>query len=263
MYRDVDFAAEDISQIAGDIAEARAALPYVRRVFLENGDAFCLPGEDLEKIASMINEAFPEVQVISMYASIRNIADKTDEELRRLHDLKVGDLNIGVESGSDEALQFLNKGYDSGEALRQLLRLKSAGISYGLNVIFGCLGHGRSAELAKDTAELINKTNPFLIFTGTIHADPGCELYEDMTAGRFEECTVGEYLDEEIEFLENLDSPGTFYFGLHPANVIPVQGMLPEDQERILGELKAGKSQKSLAELNAHPVRGSEGAIYR
>lgn len=44
-----------------------------------------------------------------MYASIRNIKDKTDEELLMLRALKLNDFNIGVDSGSEAALAFLMK----------------------------------------------------------------------------------------------------------------------------------------------------------
>ena len=51
--------------------------------------------------------------------------------------------------------------------------------------------------------KLINKVKPYLIFTGTIHADEGCPLYEDMRSEKFNECTIGEYIAEK-ELLLNL-----------------------------------------------------------
>ena len=70
-----------------------------------------------------------------MYASILNIRSKTDAELRRLRDLGVNEMNIGVESGLDEALALMNKNYTAEEARDELLRLKAVGFDYGLNVI--------------------------------------------------------------------------------------------------------------------------------
>ena len=62
----------------------------------------------------------------------------------------------------------------------------------------------------------MNATKPYLIFTETIHADPGCPLYDDMKAGRFQEGTIGQYLDEEELFLSQLELDDCYYFGLHP-----------------------------------------------
>ena len=136
-----------------------------------------------------------------MYASIKNIRGKSDEELRRLRSLGINELNIGVESGLDEALSRMNKGYKAEEALTELARLNAAGMDYGANIIFGCAGEGHSRENAEATARLLNETKPYLIFTGTIHADPGCPLYDDMQSGTFRESTFGEYLEEEERFL--------------------------------------------------------------
>ena len=48
-------------------------------VILETGDAFALPTRDLKGIGKLIASIFPRIDTISMYASIRNIKDKTDE----------------------------------------------------------------------------------------------------------------------------------------------------------------------------------------
>ena len=51
-----------------------------------------------------------------MYASIKNVIGKTDEELKRLRILGINELNIGVESGLDDALSYMNKGYTAKQA---------------------------------------------------------------------------------------------------------------------------------------------------
>ena len=205
MYRDVPFGVESMEQIEKDLTEARAFAPGARRVFLENGDPFALSTNKLEEIALKIHEYLPYVQTIAMYASINNIRGKTDAELVRLRELGINELNIGIESGLDEALTLMNKGYDSKEALYELGRLRAAGMDYGANVIFGGAGPGRLKENAAATAEILNKTTPYLIFTGTIHADPGCPLYDDIQSGRFIEPTIGEHIDEEELFLQMLE----------------------------------------------------------
>lgn len=44
--------------------------------------------------------------IVAMYASIRNISQKTDDELKQLAAAGIGGLDIGVESGLDEALLY-------------------------------------------------------------------------------------------------------------------------------------------------------------
>ena len=260
MYRDTPFQVEPMEQIEKDLAEAGSFAPHARRVFLENGDPFALSAGKLEEIALKIHEYLPDVQTIAMYASINNIRSKTDAELIRLRALGIDQLNIGIESGLDEALELMNKGYDSREALYELGRLRAAGMDYGANVIFGGAGPGRLRDNAAATAEILNKTTPYLIFTGTIHADPGCPLYDDIQAGRFIEPTIGEHIDEEELFLELLELDNCLYFGLHPSNVVRMQGWLPRDKEAMLYEVRQTRTRLS-KRLSERPVRYGEGAI--
>ena len=260
MYRDEPFRVEPLDQIEEDLAEARQYVTNVTRVFLENGDPFALSADRLEQIAVMVHAYLPRVQTIAMYASVKNVIGKSDEELRRLRNLGINELNIGVESGLDEALTYMNKGYTSEQAKYELNRLKSAGIDYGANIILGCAGPERRHENAVATAALLNETKPYLIFTGTIHSDPGCPLYEDMQSGRFVESTFGEYLDEEEELLELLDLTECYLFGLHPSNIVTMHGNLPEDKAAML-ELVRKRREELANRLDERPVRYGEGAV--
>ena len=260
MYRDEPFRVEPLEQIEEDLAEARQYVPNVTRVFLENGDPFALSADRLEQIAVMIHAYLPRVETIAMYASIKNVIGKSDEELRRLRNLGINELNIGVESGLDEALVYMNKGYTSDQAKHELNRLKEAGIDYGANIILGCAGPERRHENAAATAALLNETKPYLIFTGTIHSDSGCPLYEDIQNGRFVESTFGEYLDEEEELLELLELTDCYLFGLHPSNIVTMHGNLPEDKA-VMRDLIRKRREELANRLDERPVRYGEGAV--
>lgn len=261
MYRDVPFRIEPLDQIEADLLEASQYAKYVKRVFLENGDPFVLSANRLAKIAELIHKYLPNTQTIAMYASVQNIKSKTDDELRQLRALGINELNIGVESGLDEALQLLNKGYTAEEAEYELLRLKRAGIDYGANVIFGSAGPELRIENAIKTAQLINKTRPYLIFTGTIHAESGCPLYDQMCSGQFQENTLGQYLEEEEAFVRTLDTWDCLYFGIHPSNVTGLYGNLAQQKDEMLTQIHQLRNQMTQAQLNSVPQRRGEGAI--
>lgn len=260
MYRETPFAACPIEQVEADIDEAAVRWPNATRVFLENGDAFVLSADRLEQIAGMIHARLPKVQTITMYASILNVRTKTDAELRRLRELGINELNIGVESGLDEALTRMNKCYTAAEAKDELLRLRSAGFDYCLNIIFGAAGAALRRENAEATAALLNAAKPFLIFTGTVHADPGCPLYEDMQSGAFAEPTFGEYLEEEALLLNCLTLEDTYFFGVHPSNVLPMRGLLPRDKGAMLDAIQEMRAHLG-NRLSERPIRAGEGGI--
>ena len=261
MYRDVPFSIEPLEQIEADLDEARTYVPDTRRVFLENGDAFVLNADHLEAIARLIHEKLPKVETITMYASIKNIRTKTDEELHRLRALGINDLNIGVESGYDPALAYIDKDYNALEAVFELRRLKAAGMDFCLNVIFGAAGSGNQAANALATAELVNEAQPAVIFTGTTHADEGCPLYDDLKSGAFVENTFAEYLEEEELFVSRLELERCRYFGLHPSNVVCVDGLLPRDKQAIITEIRRIRESMTPEQLTSRPRRYGEGAI--
>lgn len=261
MYRDVPFRMEPMEQIEQDLLEASVRRPNVKRVFLENGDPFVLSAGHLEQIARMIHTHLPQVRTISMYASIGNIAGKTDAQLRTLRGLGINELNIGVESGLDEALEQMNKGYTAAQAREQLLRLKEAGFDFGANVIFGSAGPALRLENARQTAALLNETKPNLIFTGTIHADPGCPLYERLRDGSFRENTVAEYLEEEEAFVRDLDLENCLYFGVHPSNIAGLYGDVNRDKPELLRTIAQVRGALDDTQLDRVPRRQAEGAV--
>ena len=260
MYPDVQFKVCPMEEVEADIEEATHYCPNVKRVFLEHGDAFVLSAEKLLKIADAIHRKLPRVETIAMYASIQNIKSKTDEELRQLRTAGIHGLDIGVESGLDAALTYMNKGHTAAEAREQLLRLTEAGMDYSFNAILGCGGAELWKENADATADLINAVQPHLLFIGSLHAQPGCRLYQDIKSGAFKECTIGELLDEQERLIRRLDLKDTYYFGSHPSNLIPMQARLPDQKQDMIEAVQETREQLH-AHLDEFPARGGEGSI--
>lgn len=262
MYRDVCFGVETLEQIEQDLHEARRDHPMVERVFLVNADPFALTASKLKKIAKKINEILPEVKTIAMYASILNVINKTDDELKELRKLKINDLNIGVESGLPGMMEMFNKGYDLATAKRELGRLKNAGIDFSLNIIIGGAGTTQHKENALANAALINETQPNLIFIAQLHIDKGSELYEQMERGEFVENTLRQNLEEEVVFLENVELQNCFFYGMHTSNLVPVQGSLPKAKTPMLTRLRKGLSTLDEKLLDARNIKkGKEGNV--
>ena len=261
MYRDVSFAISPLEEIVDDLAEAAWAYPYVIRVFLVNGDAFCLPADALLNIAEMIHEALPNVRSIGCYARIPNVTSKTDAELAALAAAGYDNINIGVESGLDDVLALMNKGFTVEEARLQFARLHAAGLPFNVNIINAAAGPQRIAEHAAANAALVNEAQPTLIFVSPLHVDPGTPLVGLIERGEFEECTLGQYLEEEIAFLEGLELDDCVFFGAHVSNPIPVNGLLPRDKDELLTVLRDGMARIPRTQLDAHPSKGAEGSL--
>ena len=261
MYRGTPFSVSPVEEIVDDLVEATRFYPGTRRVFLVNGDAFCLSADALLNIAEMIHTALPAVESIGCYARIPNVASKSDGELAALAQAGYADINIGVESALDDVLTFMNKGFTAADAREQFARLHKAELAFNVNIINAAAGPVRIAEHAAANAALVNETQPTLIFVSPLHVDPGTPLESLLNEGAFTECTLGQYVEEEIAFLEGLELDDCVFFGAHVSNPIPVSGLLSRDKDVLLAALREGLASMPRLLRDSHPSKGAEGSL--
>ncbi|MDF2522444.1 MAG: Radical domain protein [Clostridiales bacterium] len=240
MYQPVCFRKEPLEQIEEDLREARSMYRKVERVFLVNGDAFVLKADYLKAIALKVKEYIPECNTITMYASVRNIMSKTDEELKELRALGINDLYLGIESGWNDVVDHINKGWTIPEAKEQAQRLRKANINWMASFMLGIAGKGLGEENAKANAEFLNEAKPNKIWFGTLAVFEGTKLYEEVEAGTFVEPSEKENLLEMKTVIENIKLENVPFYGVHSTNVVPVIGTLPRDREKMLQALDAG-----------------------
>ena len=140
-------------------------LPGARasRIFLAGANPFGLKALHLRKIASLVRTYFPQCKSIGCFSRVTDVAAKTDEELAELAAAGFDGLTIGIETGDEEALAFMDKGYGAEEIVEQCARLDAVGISYAFFYLVGISGAGRGLVGARATADVCNRTSPWLI----------------------------------------------------------------------------------------------------
>lgn len=134
--------------------------PEKTRLFLLGENAFCLSFEQLSQIFALAKTFMPNVREFAMYARIDDVLRKTPEELRQLREMGLSDLHIGVESGSDPILLWMNKGVTSFEMLQAFKMLDRAEIGYFITIILGLGGKYYRNLHAIETANLLNRIHP-------------------------------------------------------------------------------------------------------
>lgn len=234
MYKDIPFTTENITQIENDLKEAKQSYGSVKRIFLVNGDAFVLSARRLKEIANKVIEYFPEMETITMYASIRNIMDKSDDELKELRSLRINDLWVGLETGNEETLRSFNKGYTLKDTYEQLERLNINNINHNAIFIIGAAGKSKGIINATDSAHLINITKPQLVGITTLGVFPGSELEKSVNKNLFTPATELEILEEEKKLLELINLENLPFYGSHPINTSSLNGILPRDKEKMI-----------------------------
>lgn len=70
-----------------------------------------------------------------------------------------------------------------------------------------------------------------------------------------------EYLDEEKIFLEHLQLENCYYFGLHPSNIVTMEGWIERDKDSLLKHIEQKKNSLSQKQLISRPIRRGEGAV--
>lgn len=242
MYREKQFHLIDESDVRFNLAEAKRVSDIykrpIRRIFLMDGDVFSMSADRLEAKIKLIRQYLPELEVISMYAAVRSIKTKSDDDLLRLKALGVNDLHIGYESGLDDVLSKMNKGTTLADSIEQAERLNKAGIRHNGTLILGLAGKGRGEESGLATAKLINKIKPQMVRLMTLSVFPDCELAKDIEEGVFLEAGETEILTEEKIILENIDLPELHFWANHVLNSTPVAGYIGKDREWMMKRIE-------------------------
>lgn len=251
MFKDTKFCVSPMAEIKSDILEAARFSPGTKRVFLLNGDAFVLSADTLLEIASFIHEHLPNVQTISTYASILNIFDKSVDQLKQLRAAGINELYIGLESGHDQVLANICKGYTSAQALAMMQRLDQAGIDYYTIILSGVAGKGLGVENALATAALLNQVDSCGVFPMSLVLMEGTKMYDQKRRGDFVEPSEHERLLEVKTLLENLTvKKPTMFSSQHNTNAVPLGGMLPADTQKFIQSLERIMESTDEARLN-------------
>ena len=73
MYRAKRFRVRPLEELRAEIAWAAENLPGVRKVFLADGDALVAKASFLGALLDALNEAFPDLRRVSVYASPQSL----------------------------------------------------------------------------------------------------------------------------------------------------------------------------------------------
>lgn len=206
------------------------------RVFLAGANPFGLKAKHLLEIAALVHKYFPGCSSIGCFSRITDVSRKTDTELAALAAAGYDGLTIGVETGDDAALAFMNNGYKAKDIVEQCARLDAAGISYAFFYLVGISGKGRGIEGARRTAVVVSQTNPWLVGANMLTIYKSSELYQDILACNWEEETEVEKYEEVKELVANLAIETEFAM-LGASNPVMLRGRLPEHKEQIISAL--------------------------
>jgi hypothetical protein len=205
-----------------------------KHAFLQDANTLILKTPDLVEIIRYLRETFPEIDRITSYARSHTAARKSVAELRELQRAGLSRIHIGMESGYDPVLEFLDKGVTAADHITAGKNVVASGISLCEYVMLGAGGKKWWREHALKTAWVLNQIRPDYIRFRTLTIQPRMLLYNDVVSGEFVRSSDEEIVEEERLLIENLDCPVQIVSD-HMINLLPeVEGKILEEQGKML-----------------------------
>ncbi len=243
-YRELPF-----EQIEEELVRVKKAGGSPKRIFLGDGNAFAQKSERLLQILEMIRSYFPECREINMDATVTSILGRSDAELARFYKLGVRHLYLGIESGLDDVLAFMEKDHNQAQAYEAVRRLHEAGMIYDAHIMTGAAGKGRGTENARALADFLNRTRPAHVVNFSMFLHKEVPLYQNILDGSFLPASEKENLLEERCLIELLNAE-ILYEGFHDFIEFRVRGSLPKDKEKMIARL--GERIKNMSDIELY-----------
>ncbi len=202
-YQDRPFRMRRIDEFEAHVAGVKgllgAAAEARESVFLADGNALVLANSKLRPVFEVARSAFPG-RPINAFVDVFSGEKKGLEQWRELRELGLGRVAIGVETGNDELLGWLNKPGSADEAAEFVACLKEAGLSVSVIVMVGAGGRRFAEAHLADSLALLERLpldaedlvylSPFVLQPGSAYetraAEGGVEpLDEDEAAAQY------------------------------------------------------------------------------
>jgi len=233
-----------------------------KTVFLQDANSLVLKTDQLVEILNYLGKTLPSIERITTYARAKTVSKKTVEELRDLGRAGISRIHMGLETGYDLLLQYIQKGVTAKEHIEAGKKVKESGISLSEYVILGLGGKGMWREHAVETARVLNQINPDFIRVRTLKVLKLMPLHEKIEKGEFVLLSDDEIVVEERLFIENLEGITSTFVSDHILNLLEeVEGKLPEEKGKMLALIDRYLALS--AEEKANFRLGRRAGVYR
>jgi len=144
---------EDIRDFFGE------GLSLRRTIFLGDANALVIPMPKLIALCEIVHEIYDVDQLGGIYAFLDGFSGdkKSVADYKKLASLGLTRIYIGLESGYDPLLKFLNKPGNAASAVEAVKSMKAGGVSVGIIILLGAGGHQFEEAHIKDTIRVLNE----------------------------------------------------------------------------------------------------------
>jgi len=217
--------------------------------FLQDANTLIMRTPELIEVIKYLKTVFPSIERVTSYARSKTCAKKTLQELKDLKGAGLSRLHVGLESGCDEVLEFMQKGVTAKEHISGGRKVVESGISLSEYIMPGLGGKNWSEKHARESARVLNEINPDFIRLRSLIVKKGSPLRDKRDLGQFEELSEDEVVDEIGFCIENLNC-SSYLASDQMSNLLSeVEGQLPQDKEKILEVIRKYKNKSPMERL--------------
>lgn len=256
MYKSKKFRERDLSEVVEDIRLASRVLPGAKRVFLADGNALTIPAEKLLLILQELEQSFPQLERVAVYANPQDLLHKDSGELSELRRHRLGMIYLGIESGSAAVLKAVRKGVAPEDMIHGASRVKQAEIPLSVTVINGLAGLEGSDEHARETACLLNEIDPEYLGLLSLMVAPGTAMHRRLNEGNLTPLDPWEMLREIKMMVRDLSLTSCVFRANHASNYLPLKAVLSRDREMLVAALDRVLQAKAPGALRQEYLRG-------
>ncbi len=209
-----------------------------KSAFLQDANSLIMKTPDLVKVVTYLKQTFPQLERITSYARSKTARQKPLEDLVQIRKAGLDRLHIGMESGSDRVLEFIEKGTTARDHIEGGLKIKEAGMELSEYIIPGLGGRAMSKEHIEGTAETLNSIDPHFIRLRSLFVNRKMPLWQDMESGVFELLSDDEVVAEIGSLISNLEVTSMLKSD-HIMNLLPeIEGKFPQAKEQCLAVIE-------------------------
>jgi hypothetical protein len=212
-YRDRPFVIKTPAAFEKHIIDVKnflgMGLSLRRTIFLGDANALVVPTQKLISLIELIHPHLDVEKLGGIFAFLDGFSGdrKSVSDYERLKELGLNKIYIGLESGNNQLLHYLNKPGSAEDALNAVRTIKASGISVGIIVLLGAGGTLYARSHISDTVRIINQMNldaDDLVYFSELIESEGLEYSQKAFSDSLRPLSMEERLEQRKSIEEQL-----------------------------------------------------------
>ncbi|MBN1856861.1 MAG: radical SAM protein [Dehalococcoidia bacterium] len=202
--------------------------------FLQDSNSLIMRTPDMVATLQHLYDRFPSLERVTTYSRSHTAAHKTLEELKEIREAGLVRIHIGLETGYDPLLDYIQKGTTAAQQISAGQKLVEAGFSLSEYVMPGLGGQAMAEGHTVETARVLNEINPDFIRFRSLHVTPTMPLWERVQDGSFLLQSEDDVVREIAGIIERLEVTSQLKSD-HILNLLmDLEGQFPEAKPACL-----------------------------